>query len=136
MEMTRASTAFDYNRYSGRDTYMENKAAIKSDTRSRSIPRVVLLLFVSLFVAAICIALLYVKAQVYMAQREANSIQSQINDAERLNSTLSEELSEAMNVNTIMEKAEKLGMSYPTGDQILYVSMGENPASIEMKNSN
>ncbi len=91
-----------------------------------------LVMVAAIAAAAICIGLLYMKAQVFKTQREINSIRKQIAVADKLNSNLSEQLSEATNINIIMERATALGMGYPDNNQVLYVSLGGKP-NVEMK---
>jgi cell division protein FtsL len=137
MEMSRTSTAFDYSRYCEPKEYkrpiMRTKPAA---SRSAVMIRRALVLFIAMATAAVCIGLVYMKAQVYKTQREVNEIQTQIKQAQRLNSSLNEQLNEAMNINAIMSRAERLGMTYPAEDQVLYVNRDEGKANIEMKNKN
>jgi len=137
MEMSRASTAFDYRRYGERKEPTKPMVQGKPAASMAAVMvRRALTLFLAMAAAAVCIALVYMKTQVYKTQREVNEIQVQIKEAQRLNSNLSEQLNEAMNVNSIMSRAEQLGMTYPARDQVLYVSLGANEANIEMKNNN
>ncbi len=92
-----------------------------------------LVMVTAIVAAAVCIGLLYMKAQVFKTQREINNIRSQIAAADKLNGNLSEQLSEATNINTIMERATALGMGYPDSSQMLYVSLGGSKPNVEMK---
>ncbi len=94
--------------------------------------RRMLVMVAAIVAAAVCIGLLYMKAQVFKTQREINGIRTQIAAADKLNSNLSEQLSEATNINTIMERATVLGMGYPDNSQVLYVSLDGNH-NVEMK---
>ena len=112
---------------------VEVAAAPRRAKKQALLFRRALVLMTAIFAAAVCIGLLYMKAQVFKAQREVNDIRKQIVAADKLNGNLSEQLSEAMNINTIMAKAAELGMGYPESNQVLYVSLGDGAASIEMK---
>jgi cell division protein FtsL len=139
MEMTRESAGYGYG-YGRSDRFdkapVRQKAAARPEKRTSAAARRALVLIVAAVVAAMCMGLIYMKARVYMAQREVNDIQSQIKAAQRDGSVLSEQLSEAMNVNSIMSRAQALGMAYPSGDQVLYVAPGAGKKSVEMKNDN
>jgi cell division protein FtsL len=117
------NTAYDYRRYSERQETERPAVAVRPAQRSGVMARRAVMMIAAVFVAAVCIGLVYMKAQVYMAQRDINTIRNEIKVAERANSNLSEQYSEATNISTIMEKATTLGMGYPSGDQILYVSL-------------
>lgn len=139
MEMTRECAGYGCG-YGARSRFDEapvrQAAAARPAKRASAATRRTLVLLVAAVVAAMCIGLVYMKARVHMAQREVNDIRKQIQAAQREASTLSEQLSEAMNVNSIMSRAEALGMSYPSGDQVLYVAPGAGRQSVEMKNDN
>ncbi len=131
------NTAYDYRRYGEQEQY-EHTAAVprpRQASRSAVMTRRVAVMMVAVLVATICIGMLYVKAQVFMAQRHVNQTRNAISEAKRLNSMLTEQYNQATNINTIKDKAGKLGMGYPSSDQILYVSVAEN-ADVTMKNDN
>jgi cell division protein FtsL len=139
MEMTRECAGYGYG-YGRPDRFDEApvrpKAAARPAKKASAAARRTLVLVMATVVAAMCIGLVYMKARVYMAQREVNDIQARIKTAQREGSVLSEQLSEAMNVNSIMSRAQALGMAYPSGDQVLYVAPGAARQSVEMKNDN
>jgi cell division protein FtsL len=132
----RTSTSFDYNDYGRREDYdrqTDARAAVKKAADRRAVmARRVLVMFVAVLAAGVCIGLLYVKAQIYMAQRDINTTQAAIHTADKLNSVLQEQYSEAMDVNKLMDRAKLLGMGYPTGDQVLYVDLA-GTGTVEMK---
>jgi cell division protein FtsL len=129
------NTAYDYRRYDDREQAEEYaRPARRPADRAVLMARRVLLLSVAVLVAVICIAMVYVKAQVFMMQREVNQTQQDIKAARQINSSLNEQYNEATNINTIMERASGLGMGYPSGDQMLVVSMEGQKAGVEMKN--
>jgi cell division protein FtsL len=141
MEMTRESSAYELEKYYDRREY-DNAQVIRqapaASGRKRGVAlRRALVLLLALCIATACIAYLNMKAQVYKAQREVNDLQTQINTAQRLNTDLSEQLNEATNVNSVMQRAQQLGMTYPSGgNQVLYVTLGESTAGIAMKSGN
>lgn len=128
------NAAYDYRRFEETaDGWqpVETVAQPRPASRHAVFFRRALVLVSAIVAATVCIGLLYMKAQVFKAQRDVNDIRKQIVAADKLNSTLNEQLSEAMNVNTIMEKAAALGMGYPDGSQVLYVSLDDNGTSIK-----
>jgi cell division protein FtsL len=128
------NTAFDYRRYDEQEEYEEQAAPVKRPVdRSIIMARRVIVMAVSILAAAVCIGLIYMKAQVFMAQRDINNTQTKIAEAQKTNSILNEQYNEAINTNTIMKKAGELGMGYPAADQILLVTMSSGTKSIEMK---
>lgn len=127
-----ASTAYDYRRYDEREE-REAPVSAKPVRRSAIMLRRALIFTAAILTAAVCIGFLYMKAQVYKSQRDVNTARQEIETAQRLNSELSVQLSEATNINVIMDKASALGMGYPSGDQVLYVALSTGTTSIEMK---
>lgn len=130
------NTAYDYRRYGEQEEY-ERTAAPRTRQTSRAavMTRRVAVMMVAVLIATICIGMLYVKAQVFMAQRHVNQTRNAISEAKRINSVLTEQYNQATNINMIKDKAGKLGMGYPSAEQILYVQASEN-ADVTMKNGN
>ena len=135
-----ASAAYDYRRFdTAEGPVWRNEEAVAGQTAVRPVSRRAIILrraivlTIAVLAAAVCIGLLYVKAMVFKAQREVNDIREEITTAQKLGSTLSEQLNQATNVNTIMERAAALGMGYPEGDQVLYVSLAESSPDVKMK---
>lgn len=129
------NTAYDYRRYGEQEEYERcEKPAQKPASRAAVMTRRAVLLLAALIVAAICIGMVYVKAQVFMTQRHVNETRNAIIEAKQQHSVLSEQYNQATNLNTIMDKAGRLGMGYPSAEQILYVSVQGSPADMEMKN--
>lgn len=130
------NAAYDYRRFEEPEQSGNPEEAIEAarpiNRRGIALRRT-LVLVTAVAAAAVCIGLLSMKAQVFKAQREVNDVNMKISEARKLNDDLTQRLNEAMNVNTIMEKAGKLGMKYPSGSQMLYVSLDGNGTSVEMK---
>jgi cell division protein FtsL len=138
MELTRESTAFDYGAYFERVEYDRTAAAAapaKPVKKRGAAMRYTLLLIAAAAVAAVCIAWLCMKAQVYKSQREVNDVQAKIKAAQRLNSDLNQQLNQAKNVDSIMSRAQALGMGYPDNSQVLYVNLAGDRSNVEMKNN-
>jgi len=131
----RTNTAFEYTGYEQREREVYERPAAARDAAHRRVvmARRAVVMVVAVMSAVVCIGLLYVKAQIFMAQRDINTTQASINKVERLNSVLSEQYSETMDINTIMDRASKLGMGYPSANQVLYVNLSGNTVSVEMK---
>lgn len=133
----RTSEAFDYRGHEERAVYGEQtdaRAAARAAAHRQTVmARRVVVMVVTVIAAAVCIGLLYVKAQVYMVQRDINNTQKQIDQVERQNSILQEQYNEAMDINTIMDKATQLGMGYPSTDQVLYVNLTGKNDDVTMK---
>ena len=129
----RANHAYDY-RAAERE---------REKDRTQALPRVthrpqplalqrVLLFTAAVLVAATCIGLLYMKAQVSVTQRSINKIQVELTQLERTNSELSAQMASAQNINVIMDRAQELGMDMPKQDQVLYVSLGDAQGRTDM----
>jgi cell division protein FtsL len=132
----KTNTAIDYRTYDERVEYEAPAPAVAARPvrRSAIMTRRVLMMTAAVMVAAVCIGLLYLKAQTFGAQRDINNLQKQITAAEQLNSNLNEQYSEATNINAIMDKAAKLGMGYASSEQVLYVPLTGGSKNIEMNN--
>ena len=128
----RSNTAFNYRKY---EEEVQTQELPRTAARARPVAAQRVALFMAAILAtAACIGLLYMKAQVSVTQRSINHMQMDIAAAERLNSGLAEQVSEAQNINIVMEKASKLGMGNPKNDQVLYVALAEGATKTEMKN--
>ncbi len=124
----RSNVAYDYRQEE--PERREQQAAARARQRRHNafalaVRRAVAML-AAVMIAAVCVGLLYVKAQVYRTQRDVNSLQTKIVEAERKNSTLNEQYNEAANIYVIMEKAEDLGMTYPDAKNVLYVDTSKS----------
>lgn len=131
------NTAYDYRRYGEQE---ESEYAAKPRQRQAGraavMTRRVAVMMVAVLVATLCIGMLYVKTQVFMAQRHVNQTRNAISEAKRVGSVLTEQYNQATNINTIKDKAGMLGMGYPSADQILYVTAEKDAADVTMKNGN
>ena len=123
----RSNHAYDY-RAAERErekgaTHTQAQPRVAQRTQPVALQRV-LLFAAAVLVAAACIGLLFLKAQVAATQRSINETQKNLTKLERANSELSAQMAAAENINLIMDRAQELGMGTPKQSQVLYVSLG------------
>ena len=91
-------------------------AAIKDKTK------VIVLLLV---IAVIFMFIIGINAYISKLQYEINSLDKKIQEAERKIQSLEVAINSATNITNLEERAEALGLVYPTFDQIVYLKANE-----------
>lgn len=118
-----------------RNRQMEYKYNMHHETEEKKIPAKTLYLTMFLVIALLFCAwfgMIFFKSIISGVQMEINGINSQIRELEQENSLLEADKINALNIESIKETAENMGMSLPTACQVEYVDTADDTANLKI----
>ncbi len=97
----------------------------------------IMFLFLPVMICTICLLILFRYVNITSVRQDLTKLQSQKTELEKTKINLIGDLEGIKSSKKIAEDAVlKLGMDYPTQDQIVYVSVNDNVPNKEARNSN